>query len=90
MGLQVIFVQVSPMTVGHAHLWNQGNCGGLPLTPADHARSTLSHLAQAGGAAPAAPSCRILGRDSDQGKHTLNGTDVGLGDWGWTHFVSLK
>ena len=44
----------------------RGNCGGLPLPPADHVRSTLSHLAHRGGAAPAAPSCRILGRVSDQ------------------------
>ena len=42
------------------------NCGGLPLLPADHARSTLSHLAHIGGAAPAASSCGVLGRDSDQ------------------------
>ena len=42
------------------------NCGSLSLPPADHARSTLSHLAHAGGAAPVAPSCRVLGRDSDQ------------------------
>ena len=42
------------------------NCGGLPLPPACHTRSTLSHLAHAGGAAPVAPSCRVLGRDSDQ------------------------
>ena len=33
--------------------------------PADHSR-TLSHLAHAGGAVPAAPSCRVLGRNSDQ------------------------
>ena len=39
---------------------------GLPLPPADHSRSTLSHLAHAEGAVPAAPSCRALGRDSDQ------------------------
>ena len=37
-----------------------------PLPPADHARSTLSHLSHTGCAAPAAPSCRVLGRDSDQ------------------------
>ena len=42
------------------------NCSGLPLPPVDHARSTLSHLAPIGGAVPAAPSCRFLGRDSDQ------------------------
>ena len=44
----------------------KGNCGSFPLPPADHARGTLSHLANAGGAAPAAPSCRVLGRDSDE------------------------
>ena len=43
-----------------------GNCGSLPLPPVDHTKSTLSGLAYAGGAAPAAPSCRVLGRDSDQ------------------------
>ena len=32
----------------------------------DHARSTSSCLAPTGGAAQAAPSCRFLGRDSDQ------------------------
>ena len=42
------------------------NCGGLPPSPADHARSTLSHLDHAGCAALAALSCRVLGRDSDQ------------------------
>ena len=42
------------------------NSGGLSLPPADHTRSTLSHLAHIGGAVPAAPSCRVLGRDSDQ------------------------
>ena len=42
------------------------DCGGLPLPPADHARSTLSHLAHAGAVAPVALICRILGRDSDQ------------------------
>ena len=64
MGLQVIFAKISPLEVGHAHLWD--NCSSLPLPPADHARSTLSHLAHEGGAAPVAPSCRVLGRDSDQ------------------------
>ena len=43
-----------------------GICGGLSLPPADHARSTLSHLALTGGTAPVASSCRVLGRDSDQ------------------------
>ena len=42
------------------------NCGSLPLPPADHARSTLFCLAHKGGAAPAASSCRVLGRDNDQ------------------------
>ena len=42
------------------------NCSSLHLLPADHARSTLFHLAHAGGAALAAPTCRILRRDSDQ------------------------
>ena len=41
-------------------------CGGLSPPPVDHARSTLSHLAPTGGAAPVASSCRFLGRDSDQ------------------------
>ena len=36
------------------------------LPPEDHARSALSHLAHAGGAAPVVPSCKVLGRDSDQ------------------------
>ena len=40
--------------------------GSLPLPPADHTRSILSHLAHAGGVAPVALICRILGRDSDQ------------------------
>ena len=40
--------------------------GFMPVPSADPARSTLSHLAHAGGAAPTAPSCRVLGRDSDQ------------------------
>ena len=42
------------------------NCGGLPPPHADHTRSTLFCLSPTGGAAPAAPSCRVLGRDSDQ------------------------
>ena len=41
-------------------------CGGLTLPPADHARSTLSHLACWGGSAQAAPSCSVLESDSDQ------------------------
>ena len=42
------------------------NCGGLPPPPVDHAISTPSHLAHMGGTSQAPPSCRILGRDSDQ------------------------
>ena len=42
------------------------NCGGLPPPPADHASSTPSHLAYAGSSEPAAPSHKVLGRDSDQ------------------------
>ena len=42
------------------------NCGGLPPPLVDHARNTLFHLAHAGGAVPDAPSCRVLGRDSNQ------------------------
>ena len=37
-------------------------CPPLPADP----RCLLSHLAHAGGASPAAPSCKVLGRDSDQ------------------------
>ena len=66
MGLQVIFLHISPMAVGHAHLCNQGLLQCFASLPADHARSTLCHLALTGGAAPVAPGCRILGRDSDQ------------------------
>ena len=44
----------------------RGDCHSLPLLHADHTRNTLSYLAHAGGTEPAAPSCRILGRDSDQ------------------------
>ena len=36
------------------------------LSPEDHTRSTLSHLAHAGSAASAAPSCRVLGRDNEK------------------------
>ena len=32
----------------------------------DHSRSTPSHLSHVGVAAQAAPSCRVLGSDSDQ------------------------
>ena len=42
------------------------NCGGLPLPPIDHARSTPSCLVNAEVASQRAPSCRVLGRDSDQ------------------------
>ena len=41
------------------------NCGGLPLPPVDCARSNSSCLAPTEGA-PAALSCRFLGRGSDQ------------------------
>ena len=52
-------------------------CSGIPSgsgplppleseMPADHAKGTLSHLAHAGGATPAAPSCRVFGRNSDK------------------------
>lgn len=34
--------------------------------PVDHTRSTPLHLAHAGGAAQAAPSCRVLRNDSDE------------------------
>ena len=67
MGLQVILFkylqcQWAMPTSGIRDSW-----GGLPLPPpADHARSTLSHLGHTGGAAPVAPSCRVLGKDSDQ------------------------
>ena len=60
--VQVIFVQESPVAVGHAHLCN---CSGLPLLLVDHTRNTLSHLAHTEGAALAASSCRVLGRDSN-------------------------
>ena len=56
-GLQVNSVQVSLVAVGHAHLWNPATCRP--------ARSSLSHLAHAGGAVPAAPSCRVLGRAAE-------------------------
>ena len=54
---------------------------GLPLPPAGHARSTPSHLAHTGGAAPVAPSCRVLGRDSDQvsGCHPVCLTEAAAG-----------
>ena len=42
------------------------NCGGLLLLAVDHTRRTLSCLALARGAAQAAPSCRVLGIDSDK------------------------
>ena len=62
----MIFIQPSPMAVGHTHLWNQGYLWQFVLPPPDHARSTLSHLAHAGSSAPVAPSCRVLGMDSDR------------------------
>ena len=42
------------------------NCSDLPPPPVDHVRSTPSHLAHAGGAVPAAASCRVLESGSDQ------------------------
>ena len=63
---QVVPVQGPLVGADHGHLWGSDNCSGLPLQPVDLAWSNPSHLAHAGGAAPAAPSCRVLGRDSDQ------------------------
>ena len=37
-----------------------------PTLPVDHSRSTPAYLAHVEGAAQALPSCRALGRDSDQ------------------------
>ena len=42
-----------------------GNCVGLHPPPVDHAWGDLSVLAHIGGAAQAAPSCRILGSARD-------------------------
>ena len=42
------------------------NHGGLLLPLLDYERSTSSCLTHAGGTEPAASSCRVLGRDSDQ------------------------
>ena len=61
--------------------------GGGPCPPlesgitSDHARSTLSHLAQVGSATLAASSCRVLGRDSDQvsGCHPVCLTEAAAG-----------
>ena len=53
------------------------NCGGLSLPPADHARSTLSCLAHAGGATPAAPTLRVL--ESEVIKHL--GTAQSIWQW---------
>ena len=41
------------------------NCGCFPPPPVDYARSTPFHLAHTRGAAKAAPSCKVLGRDCD-------------------------
>jgi len=58
------------------------NCGGLPLPPVDHARITLSHLANAEGAAPAAPSWKVLGMDSDQASGCCpEGLAVAAAEW---------
>ena len=53
------------------------NCGGLPLLPEDHARSTLFHLAHAGGTAPAARALRVL--ESEVIKHL--GTAQRIWQW---------
>ena len=66
MGLQVVSVHGPQVVARHIHLWSQRYCGGLPPPPVDHARSTLSCLAPMGVAAQTAPSCKFLGRDSDQ------------------------
>ena len=50
----------------HPPLESEITASGLPPPSTDHTRSTLSHLAHAGGAEPTAPSYRVLGRDSDQ------------------------
>lgn len=42
------------------------NHSSLPLSLADHARGTLSHLVHARDAEPVVPSYRILGKDSYQ------------------------
>ena len=56
--------------------------GGLPPPPIDHGRSTLSHLAHAGGAAPAVPSYRVLGSDSVQAyAFGSGGSRVGVFLW---------
>ena len=62
------------VVLGHDPKWQcatptsgvRDNCGGISQPSADHARSTPSPLSHTGGATPAAPSCRVLGRDSDQ------------------------
>ena len=38
----------------------------MPPPTVDHSGNSPSHLAHAGAAAQTAPSCRVLGRDSDQ------------------------
>ena len=58
------------------------NCSGLPMPPVEHARNTMSCLAHAGGAAQFAPSCRVLGRDSDQAfGHCLEHLAVAAAGW---------
>ena len=55
------------MVVSHSHIRSQRLLWGFaPVPPVDHARSTSSCLAHTGRAAKAAPSSRLLGRDSDQ------------------------
>ena len=54
--LEVIFVQVPQCQWATPTSQVRDNWGGFPLPPEDHARSILSHLAYAGGAAPAATS----------------------------------
>ena len=61
---------------------------GLPLPPAVHARGTLSHIAHAGGAVIAAPSCRVLGSDSEHvwvlpGAFGSGGSSAGVFPWEW-------
>ena len=58
------------------------NCGGLPLSPVDHARITLSCLAPTEGATQAAPSCRFLGRDHDlSSEHCPECLAVAVAGW---------
>ena len=53
------------VVVGHAPSGVRDNCGGLLLPTVDHITSILSLLAHVRGAAESAPSCRVLGCDSD-------------------------